>query len=121
MRAHLPVIRRVGLPAAGLRVFADADPWLRWYPWGTKEVVVMSRLPRTVKRLRRASAGEDRAVHPDVLAGVRSVTPYPLGASSARRKLEEETRAGLLAPRSRKQGPPATVWQRANPRRPHGQ
>ena len=119
MRAHLPVSRCVGLPAAGLRVFADADPWLRWYPWGTKEVVVMSRLPRAAKR--RASAGEDRAVHPDVLARVRSTAPYPLGASSARRKLEEETRAGLLAPRSRKQGPPATVWQRANPRRPHGQ
>ena len=82
----------------------------------------MSRLPRGGKRTRarRESAEEERVAHPDLLARVRLASPFPPASSSARRKLEEETRAGLLALMSKKQRPSATVWQRANPRRPHG-
>ena len=83
----------------------------------------MSKLSRARKlaRSRRAPADDDRAVHPDLIARIRRSSPYPPASSSARRKLEEETRASVAALMARKQRPPATVWQRANPRRPHGQ
>ena len=83
----------------------------------------MSKLPSSGRRdrLRRALAEEDKAVHPDLIARIRRAAPYPPKQSSARRKLEEETRASLAVLMSKKQRPPASVWQRANPRRPHGQ
>jgi len=83
----------------------------------------MSRLPRTRTRARSRNlhTAEETALHPDLLARVRAASPFPPSSSSARRRLEEETLAGLAALRAKGQRPPATVWQRANPRRPHGQ
>ena len=82
----------------------------------------MSRLPRTRTSARsRDLHAPETALHPDLLARVRAASPFPPVSSSARRRLEEETRAGLLVLRAKKQRPPATVWQRANPRRPHAQ
>jgi len=83
----------------------------------------MSRLPRTrtSARSRDGRTQEETALHPDLLARVRAASPFPPASSSARRRLEEETRAGLLVLKAKKLRPPATVWQRANPRRPHAQ